>query len=156
MAKSPTSCGISWAATAIAVLTPSGIDVMVAATRTSPSTNSWTASPAEDAQSEGNRERRHVRDDISRRHVPLTRAYFESPIPDFNLDGVPTAVLLPGARISEVVLLAQFVGDARGRAVEVAELADDLRAAAAIVSDGPERIGVYPIAAVAIPEDRKS
>ena len=30
MAKSPTSCGISWAATATAVVTPSGIDVMTA------------------------------------------------------------------------------------------------------------------------------
>jgi hypothetical protein len=38
MAKSPTSCGISCAATATAVLTPSGTEVITAAAITAPST----------------------------------------------------------------------------------------------------------------------
>ena len=39
IATSPTSCGISCAATASAVVIPSGTDVMTAAAMTAPSTN---------------------------------------------------------------------------------------------------------------------
>ena len=45
MATSPTSCGISCAATAIAVLTPSGTDVSTAVAMIAPSMKLWNASP---------------------------------------------------------------------------------------------------------------
>ena len=45
MAKSPTSCGISCAVTATAVVMPSGSEVMAAAAITAPSTKLWNASP---------------------------------------------------------------------------------------------------------------
>ena len=45
MATSPTSCGISCATTASAVVMPSGIDTITAVAITTPSTNVWKASP---------------------------------------------------------------------------------------------------------------
>ena len=53
----------------------------------------------------------------------------------------------PRRRIAEVVLLAQFVGDARGRRVEIARVADDLGAPAAVVGHVAQRGDVDAIVA---------
>src|SRR5580765_8665672 len=58
---------------------------------------------------------------------------------------MPAAVLLSARRVAEVVLLAQLVGDARGRGVEIARIADDLGAPAAVVGHVAERHDVDTI-----------
>src|SRR5215217_1250974 len=71
--------------------------------------------------------------------IPAARPDDVLRVADFETDGVPPSVLLvAGRRVTQEVLLAQFVGDAGGRAVEIARLPDDLRAAAAGVGDLPQ------------------
>src|SRR5204863_1830483 len=55
------------------------------------------------------------------------------PIARLDADRVPAAVLFPRRRIAEIVLLTELVGDVRGRRIQVASVADDFRAAAAVV-----------------------
>src|SRR5215208_5805343 len=71
--------------------------------------------------------------------IPAARPDDVLRVADFETDGVPPSVLLvAGRRVTQEVLLAQFVGDAGGRAVEIARLPDDLRAAAAGIGDLPQ------------------
>src|SRR5664279_1658329 len=62
----------------------------------------------------------------SARHVPLARPDAVVVIADFHADRVPPAVLLPVGRIAQVVLLAQLVGHARRRRMQLTRVADDL------------------------------
>ena len=48
-----------------------------------------------------------------------------------------------GGRIAEGILLAQFVGDAAGRAIEVARIADDFGPAAAVFGDVAQHADVH-------------
>ena len=52
---------------------------------------------------------------------------------------MPPAVFLPGRGVAEVVLLAQFVGDARGRRIEIAGIAHDFGSSAAVVGQVAQR-----------------
>src|SRR2546427_570637 len=64
---------------------------------------------------------------------------------------MPAAVFLPGRRIPEIVLLAQFVGDAARRGIEVARFTNDLGAAAAVVGHVAQRRHVDRIVAALPP-----
>src|SRR6476646_815002 len=52
---------------------------------------------------------------------------------------MPPSVFRSGGRVPQVVLLAQFVGDARGSGIDVARIPNDLSAAAAVISHVAER-----------------
>ena len=54
------------------------------------------------------------------RHVSPTRAHAVGALAHLDADGMPAAILLAARRISQVVLLVQFVGDAGSRRVQVA------------------------------------
>src|SRR5688572_21665305 len=56
---------------------------------------------------------------------------------------------MTGARVSQVVLLAQLIGDAAYRRIEIAEVAHDLRASAAVVRDLTQRHHVHAVVAPA-------
>src|SRR5688572_20122276 len=84
---------------------------------------------------------------VLRGDVPAAGAHGQTTVTHFELDGVPAVVLLGAAGIPQVVLLAQLVGDSRGGGVEAVEAADDLRPAAGVVSDLPQRIAVDALAA---------
>src|SRR5204863_9639861 len=58
---------------------------------------------------------------------------------DFDADRMPAPVLLRSRWISEVVLLAQLVGDVRGCGIQVARVPHDLGAAAAVVRHVAQR-----------------
>src|SRR5215467_11548433 len=64
---------------------------------------------------------------------------------DFNPNRVPAAVLPSERGVAQVVLLAQFVGDAGSGRIEVAGIAHDLGAASAVVGDLAQRGGVDAI-----------
>src|SRR5687768_2430361 len=81
------------------------------------------------------------------RDVAFARAHFGWRVAQLDSDGVPTAVAMTGARISEIVLLAQLIGDAGDRRIEIAEVAHDLRASAAVVGDLTQRHHVHAIVA---------
>src|SRR5215471_10996086 len=59
--------------------------------------------------------------------VASARPHAITVILDFDADRMPATILLPRGGVSKVVLLAQLVGDARRRGIEVARIADDLR-----------------------------
>src|SRR3712207_9234584 len=61
------------------------------------------------------------------RNVAAAGADGQATVLHFDADGVPAAILLSRAGVAEIVLLAQFIGDARRRALEIAGAADDLR-----------------------------
>ena len=65
---------------------------------------------------------------------------------DDDFDRVPLAVFRRRRRVAEEVLLAEFVRDACRRRIEIAARHDDLRPAAAVVSDGAERADVDALA----------
>jgi hypothetical protein len=62
----------------------------------------------------------------SRGDVAATSTDSVAAIAWFHSNGVPAAVLFPRGQIPEVVLLAQFVGDAGRRSLEVFRIANDL------------------------------
>src|SRR5688572_24041573 len=70
-----------------------------------------------------------------RSDVPAACADDQTAIAHLDADGVPPAVFLSAARVRQVVLLAQFVGDAGGRGVQTLESADDFRTPTRIVGD---------------------
>ena len=86
-----------------------------------------------------------VRDGLSSRRTPPRAHAIARGSAHFDADRVPAAVLLPGRRVAEVVLLAQFVGDARRRRIEIARVADDLGAAAAVVGHVAQRDDIHAI-----------
>src|SRR5688572_29390132 len=81
-----------------------------------------------------------------RSDVALSGAHGVAPFADIDADRVPAAVLFERARIAQEVLFAQLVGDARRRVVQALEPAHDLRAAARVVRDLPQRVRVDPLA----------
>src|SRR4051812_24729169 len=62
----------------------------------------------------------------SLRHEPSSSPYAKARAIHLHRDRVPAAVVFAGRRVAERVLLAQFVGDAGGRWIEVAWRANDL------------------------------
>src|SRR5687767_15522512 len=81
-----------------------------------------------------------------RRHVSATRADIQATVAHVHSNRMPAAVLVAGAGISEVVLFAQLVGDARGGRFETVKAADDLGAATGVVGDLPQCVGIDPVA----------
>ena len=77
--------------------------------------------------------------------ISPSRADAVGAIAELDADRVPAAVFLSARRIAEVVLLAQLVGDAGGRRIEIARIADDLGAAAAVVGHVAQRHDVDAI-----------
>src|SRR2546427_7205838 len=71
--------------------------------------------------------------------------------PHLDANRMPAAVFFPGRRIAEIVLLAQFVGDAARRRIEVARFTNDLGAAAAVVGHVAQRRHVDRIVAALPP-----
>src|SRR5436190_15450989 len=80
------------------------------------------------------------------RDVPPSRAHAVA-LARFDADGVPAAVLRPRGGVTQVVLLAQLVGDAGDGGIEIAHPADDLGTAAAVVGDVAQRGDVDAIVA---------
>src|SRR5689334_23216031 len=76
--------------------------------------------------------------------VSAARANRQTPIPDFDTDRMPAAVLVAAVRVAKVVLLAQLVGDARGGCVETVESAHDFRTSSGVIGDLVQRVGVDP------------
>src|SRR5215210_1541222 len=72
-----------------------------------------------------------------------------SGISQLDTNRVPLPVLYTRRGVAQIVLAAQFVGDARRRGLEITRAADDLRAAAAVVGDVAERRHVHPFVAAA-------
>src|SRR5688500_20131497 len=68
-----------------------------------------------------------------RSDVAPARADRKPPILHFHADGVPATVLLSRARVAQIVLLAQFIGDPWGGAIEGARAAADLGSPAGAV-----------------------
>src|SRR3954452_8465596 len=60
-------------------------------------------------------------------------------IAKFDTNRMPSSVLLAFGRVAEIVLPAQFVGDVRGRRIQIARIADDFGAAAAVVGHVTQR-----------------
>src|SRR5688572_4971646 len=81
-----------------------------------------------------------------RSDVPPACADDQAAIADLHTDGVPPAVFLAGARVRQVVLLAQFVRDASRCGIQALEAANDLRATARVVGDLAQRRRVDPFA----------
>src|ERR1044072_2600887 len=68
-----------------------------------------------------------------------------------HLDGVPLPVLLPAVVVTDVVLLAQFVRQPLRGVAQIAEAADDFRAAAGVVGNRAQRIFVHVLVAGTAP-----
>src|SRR5437016_1385016 len=81
--------------------------------------------------------------------VAAPRANAVIPVFDFNANRVPAAVLLPQRCVPEIVLLAQLVRDVRRGRIEIARVADDLGATAAIIRHVAQGADVDAIAAAA-------
>src|SRR5438132_671378 len=72
-------------------------------------------------------------------YIAATRSNSIRVILDFHPNRVPPAIFLSRRWIAQVVLLAQLVGDTRGRGVEIPRIADNLGAAAAVVGHVAQR-----------------
>src|SRR5712691_10617768 len=83
--------------------------------------------------------------------VAAARADAVIAVAHFDADGVPAAVFLAAGWITEVVLLAQLVGDVGGRRIEVARVPHDFGAAAAVVGHFAQRRDVHAIVVAALP-----
>src|SRR2546427_7397139 len=83
--------------------------------------------------------------------VPPRGANPIAAVPPLDPNRMPAAVFFPGRRIPEIVLLAQFVGDAARRRIEVARFTNDLGAAAAVVGHVAQRRHVDRIVAALPP-----
>ena len=79
-----------------------------------------------------------------RRDVAAARPHAQAAALHLNPDTVPVSIPASGARVPEVVLLAQLVRDSRGRLIEAGEPPDDLGASAAVVRDLAECVRVHP------------
>src|SRR5262245_26474747 len=75
----------------------------------------------------------------SARCVAATGADAIAVAADFDTDGMPPAVFLPTGWVAQIVLLAQLVGDACRRGIEIVRVADDLGPTAAVVGEFAER-----------------
>ena len=84
----------------------------------------------------------------SARGVAATSANAIAVIADFDTDGVPPAVFLSAGRITQIVLLAQLVGDARRRRIQIVGVVNDLCATAAVVGEVAQRHAVDRVGAV--------
>src|SRR5262245_38226976 len=84
-------------------------------------------------------------------HVAASRAHEIRLAFQLEANRMPAAVLLTGRRIAEVVLLAQSARDAGSRRIQIARVADDFRAAAAVVCHVPQGRDVDAIVARARP-----
>src|SRR5262245_22612318 len=82
----------------------------------------------------------------SGRDVAAPGTYGQATILDFHTDGMPTAVLVAAVRVTHVVLLAQFVGDARCRCVKAVKATDDFRPSTSVVGDLAQRLRIDPLA----------
>src|SRR5215510_4230279 len=72
--------------------------------------------------------------------------------PDLHFDDVPLPVLLSAVVVADVVLLAQFVGEALCRIPEITEAAHDFRAPARVVGDRTKRILIHMLVARSSPD----
>src|SRR5207244_10657457 len=89
-----------------------------------------------------------ARAEILRRYISFARANREATaVADVHLDGVPLPVFLPAVVVADVVLHAQFIGQALRGGAEIAEPADDFGAAAGVVGDRSQRVLVHVLAA---------
>src|SRR5215510_4638229 len=68
-------------------------------------------------------------------------------IAHLDADRMPPAVPFRGARVSEVVLLAQFVSDTLGGRPQAVRSLHDFRSPAGVVGDQSQRVSVHSIAA---------
>src|SRR5438105_10492846 len=82
-------------------------------------------------------------------HVPAPCTHAVVVVAHLDADRMPLAVFRAARLVSQIVLLAQFVGDARRRGIEIVRVANDLRAAAAIVGHVAQRRDVDAIVRVA-------
>src|SRR5712691_2436645 len=82
--------------------------------------------------------------------VAAARADAVIAVTHFDADGVPAAVFLAAGWITQVVLLAQLVGDVGGRRIEVARVPHDFGAAAAVVGHIAQRRDVHAIVVAAL------
>ena len=60
---------------------------------------------------------------LRRGDVSLARPHLQRGIAEFNTNRVPAPVLVAGARIAQVILLAQLISDTGHRRIEVARIA---------------------------------
>src|SRR5947209_2113582 len=88
-----------------------------------------------------------TRHSISARDVTAARAHAVVAVPHFDTDRVPAPVFLSACLISEVILLAQLVGDARRRRIEIACVADDLGTPTAVIGHLAQRDDVDSVVA---------
>src|SRR5262245_6948433 len=76
-------------------------------------------------------------------NVPSPRPDDEVAIANFDPDRVPAAVALAWGGIGKGVLTAELVCDAGRGAIEIAELANDLRPSTAVVGEPAQCVGVH-------------
>src|SRR5204863_3962293 len=106
--------------------------------------NEQAAAAAQEAQAEDGREQWHATFYLTCEIAP-SRADAIAASLHFDTNRVPPSVSPSGRLIAEIVLLAQLVGDACRRRIEVARTADDLGAPAAVVGHVAERRDVHAI-----------
>src|SRR6185503_18351215 len=63
---------------------------------------------------------------------------------------MPAAVLFSCTDVAEIVLLAEFIRDPRSGVVEIAEAADDFRAAACVVGNLSQGVGIHTLGRCAL------
>src|SRR5262245_24604306 len=78
--------------------------------------------------------------------VAAPGAHGQAAIADLDADGMPLAVAFRGARITQVVLLAQFISDSLGGGPQTVRSLDDLRPSPGVVRDQSQRVCVHSIA----------
>src|SRR5436190_3203543 len=76
-----------------------------------------------------------ARGGLLRCEIAAAGPHQERAVANLDTDGMPAAVVGTPARVPQIVLLAELVGDPAGRRVEVARIADQLGEAAAVVGD---------------------
>ena len=72
---------------------------------------------------------------LGRGRVPAARSHPQGSVTHFHSNGMPPTVAMAGTHVSEVVLLAQFIGDARRRRVEIPWAANDFSTTATAVGN---------------------
>jgi hypothetical protein len=87
-----------------------------------------------------------ARGGLLRCEIAAAGPYQERAVANLDTDGMPAAVVGTPARVPQIVLLAELVGDPAGCRVEIAGVADQLGEAAAVVRDLTQSVEVYRLA----------
>src|SRR5262245_28967009 len=82
---------------------------------------------------------------ILRRYISSSGSNAQPAVPHLHSDGMPAAIFLTGTDISQVVLTAQFVGNARSCAVEIAKASHDFGTSAGVVGNLAQRVSVHAL-----------